>query len=157
MDHAKRNGCYSAELIRKLEHEGTLADIPEIPEDVRRLFQTALEIAPEDHLAIQAAFQKHVDNAVSKTINLPQAATAAEIAGIYQRAWSLGLKGVTVFRYGSRGEQVLNIGAGESADEHDHFVAATRTPANFEDPCARIDKIIRFQGRIGRKTQKCNS
>ncbi|MGE5194054.1 MAG: hypothetical protein ACM3U2_16285, partial [Deltaproteobacteria bacterium] len=122
LEHARRHKFYSEELLHELERRGRLAEIPGIPEEARRLFQTALEIAPEDHLRIQAAFQQHVDNAVSKTINLPANATVDDISAIYRRAWSLGLKGVTVFRYGSRGEQVLNLGSGERPEEHEHFV-----------------------------------
>jgi ribonucleoside-diphosphate reductase alpha chain len=61
-----------------------------------------------------------VDNAVSKTINLPQTATPEEIASIYRRAWELGLKGITVYRYGSKGQQVLNLGMGETLEEREH-------------------------------------
>jgi ribonucleoside-diphosphate reductase alpha chain len=80
-----------------------------------------LEIAPEDHQRIQAAFQKHVDNAVSKTINLPHAATAEDIADIYRRAWEWGIKGIMVYRYGSKGQQVLELGDGETVEEREHF------------------------------------
>ena len=81
----------------------------------------ALELSPEEHLQMQAAFQEHVDNAVSKTINMPQKATAEEIGAAYRRAWELGLKGITVYRYGSKGQQVLEIGDRESPAEHEHF------------------------------------
>jgi ribonucleoside-diphosphate reductase alpha chain len=92
-----------------------------VPPSTQDLFRTALEIAPEDHLRMQVAFQKHVDNAVSKTINLPQTATPEAIAAIYRQAWEWGLKGITVFRYGSKGQQVLELGEGESAVEREHF------------------------------------
>ena len=82
-----------------------------MPESVRRLFLTAPDIAPPAHLAIQAAFQRHVDNAVSKTINLPASATPEGVGSIYEEAWRLGLKGVTVFREGSKGVAVLVRGA----------------------------------------------
>lgn len=91
-----------------------------LPPDLRRLFVTALDIPPEQHLRIQAAFQQHVDNSVSKTINLPQAATREDIARAYTRAWELGLKGVTVYRYGSKPGQVLELGAGDSALRFEH-------------------------------------
>ncbi|RMG33961.1 MAG: hypothetical protein D6725_15045, partial [Planctomycetota bacterium] len=103
-----------------LEH-GTLDGCPDIPPAVRELFRTALEIPPEHHLRIQAAFQKHCDNAVSKTINMPHQSTPQEIAAVYRRAWELGAKGVTVFRYGSKGEQVLQLGADETAVQREHF------------------------------------
>jgi ribonucleoside-diphosphate reductase alpha chain len=85
------------------------------------LMRFLLEIAPEDHLRVQAAFQKHTDSAVSKTINLPQTATAEEVGAIYRRAWEWGLKGITVFRYGSKGQQVLQLGVGETPEEHEYF------------------------------------
>ena len=78
---------------------------------MRRLYVTALEIPPEGHLEIQAAFQRHVDNSVSKTINLPEEAKPEEVGHAYWRAWELGLKGVTVFRYGSKGRNVLEVEA----------------------------------------------
>jgi ribonucleoside-diphosphate reductase alpha chain len=88
---------------------------------MRQLFRTALEISPEEHLQVQAAFQRHVDNAVSKTINLPHSAAPESIAQIYRRAWELELKGVTVYRYGSKGRQVLQLGLQDSPEEHEHF------------------------------------
>jgi ribonucleoside-diphosphate reductase alpha chain len=104
-----------------LQRYGSLATIPDVPPSAKDLFRTALEITPEDHLRMQVAFQKHVDNAVSKTINLPQTATPEDIATIYRQAWEWGLKGITVFRYGSKGQQVLKLGEGESGEEREHF------------------------------------
>lgn len=97
----------------------------------QELFKTALEITPEDHLRMQATFQKHVDNAVSKTINLPHTATAEDITAIYQRAWEWGLQGITVFRYGSKGQQVLELGEGESAEEREHFAQCDQHACAF--------------------------
>jgi ribonucleoside-diphosphate reductase alpha chain len=77
---------------------------PPTMKSAKHLFHTALEITPEDHLRMQVAFQKHVDDAVSKTINLPQTATPEDIATIYRQAWEWGLKGIMVFRYGSKGQ-----------------------------------------------------
>jgi ribonucleoside-diphosphate reductase alpha chain len=114
--HARRAGFYSEDLARGLQLRGTLTGLPGVPEGARELFRTALEVAPEGHLQVQAAFQRHVDNAVSKTVNLPESATAEDVAGVYRRAWELGLKGVTVYRYGSKGEQVLRLGAGEAPE-----------------------------------------
>ncbi len=108
--YAKENGFDSPELLEHLRTQGTLEGYPDVPRRIACLFRTAHAIAPSDHLRIQAAFQRHVDNAVSKTINLPNSATVAEIVDIYRQAWELGLKGITVYRDGCRGEQILEIG-----------------------------------------------
>jgi len=83
------------------------------------LFRTALEIAPEHHLRIQAAFQKHVDNAVSKTVNMPTEATAHDVAQVYRLAHQLGCKGITIFRYGSKARGALELGLGETPEERE--------------------------------------
>jgi len=107
----RRAGEMSEDLLAEVRHTGSVRDLPAVPEALRRLFPTALDIAPEAHLAVQAAFQRHVDNAVSKTINLPAESTPDDVRGIYERAWELGLKGVTVFREGSKGAAVLVRGS----------------------------------------------
>ncbi len=104
---AKERGFYSTELMTEIARKGSIQGIEGIPEDVRRIFVTALDIAPEWHVRMQAAFQKHVDNAVSKTVNLPQDATLDDVYQIYWLAYELKCKGITVFRYGSRRKQVL--------------------------------------------------
>jgi ribonucleoside-diphosphate reductase alpha chain len=86
------------------------------------LFATALEIPPEQHIRVQAAFQKHVDNAVSKTINLPASASPSDVASAYRLAYRLGCKGVTVFRYGSKSELALELGLGETPEQRESFV-----------------------------------
>jgi ribonucleoside-diphosphate reductase alpha chain len=121
MRHARQAGVDSDALRRALARGAEWRSLPGVPSEAGELFRTALEIGPEDHLAIQAAFQKHVDNAVSKTINMPETATAGDVAAIYVRAWELGLKGITVYRYGSRAQQVLELGLDETADQHEHF------------------------------------
>ena len=107
---AKERGFYSAKLLEEIARTGSAQKVDGLPEDVKRLFITALDIKPEWHVKMQAAFQKHTDNAVSKTVNLPTEATVEDIRGIYELAWKLKCKGVTVFRYGSKPEQVLYIG-----------------------------------------------
>lgn len=106
---AQARGFYSDALLAAVADRGTLADIPGIPPDVRRLFKTALEIAPEWHVRMQAAFQRHTDNGVSKTINLPATATVTDVRQAYQLAYDLGCKGVTIYRDRSRESQVLHL------------------------------------------------
>jgi len=107
---AKERGFYSAKLLEEIAKTGSVQNIDGIPEDVKKLFVTALDIAPEWHVRMQAAFQKYTDNAVSKTVNLPANATVEDVRKVYDLAWNLKCKGVTVFRYGSKPEQVLYIG-----------------------------------------------
>jgi ribonucleoside-diphosphate reductase alpha chain len=120
--HARERGFYSEAIAHALAGKGNLHAIAGVPESSKNLFRTALELTPEQHLSVQAAFQRHVDNAVSKTINLATETDAEEVERIYRRAWELGLKGVTVYRYGSKTHQVLELGVGESVDEHEHHV-----------------------------------
>ena len=103
-------GIYNEELMRRISQEGTLAHIAELPEDLRQVYLAAHDISPEWHIKMQAAFQRHVDNAVSKTVNFPKDATPDEVRDVYQLAFRLGCKGVTIYRDGSRESQVLNIG-----------------------------------------------
>ncbi|MGQ9543045.1 MAG: vitamin B12-dependent ribonucleotide reductase [Candidatus Bathyarchaeia archaeon] len=108
---ARERGFYSGELISKITRTGSVRQIEEVPEDVRRLFATAFDIKPEWHVRMQAAFQKHVDNAVSKTINFPNDATPEDVEKAYWLAYKLKCKGITVYRYGSKRQQVLYIGS----------------------------------------------
>jgi ribonucleoside-diphosphate reductase alpha chain len=107
---AKERGVYSAQLLEEIAATGSVQKIDGVPEEVKRLFVTALDIKPEWHVRMQAAFQKYTDNAVSKTVNMPTEATIEDVRNVYNLAWKLKCKGVTVFRYGSKPEQVLYIG-----------------------------------------------
>jgi ribonucleoside-diphosphate reductase alpha chain len=107
---AKERGFYSEELMMEVAKTGSIQDMKEIPEDVRRTFVTSLDIDPEWHVRMQAAFQKYVDNAVSKTVNLPPDATVEDVRRVYLLAYKLKCKGITVYRYGSKTEQVLYVG-----------------------------------------------
>ena len=106
---AKERGFYSAELMKDIAEHGTIQDFEQIPADVRRVFVTAHDITPEDHIHMQAAFQKHTDNAVSKTVNFPHSATRDQVAEVYLMAYQQGCKGVTIYRDGSRDMQVLSV------------------------------------------------
>ena len=107
-DMAKKSGIYSEALMEKIAEHGTIQDINEIPADIRQIFVTAHDITPEDHIRMQAAFQKHTDNAVSKTVNFPRTATVEEVRKVYELAYKLDCKGVTIYRDGSRENQVLS-------------------------------------------------
>ncbi len=107
---SKQRGFYSAELLEEIARTGSVQKIKGVPDDVKRLFVTALDIATVWHIRMQAVFQKSTDNAVSKTVNLPNEAKDDAVQEIYDLAWKLKCKGVTVFRYGSKPEQVLYIG-----------------------------------------------
>lgn len=113
----EERGLYSEDLMRRIAKEGTVSHIKEIPEDIRRVFVSTHDISPEYHVRMQAAFQKFTDNAVSKTVNFSNSATREDVAKVYSLAFSLGCKGVTIYRDGSRDEQVLNIGKVKRGDE----------------------------------------
>jgi len=115
----RERGIDVGPVAEHLRCRGTL-DGAGVPRDLQDLFVTALEVPPERHLAIQAAFQEQTDNSVSKTINLPEDATAGDVAGAYREAWRRGLKGITVYRYGSRSAQVMVLGTGEAPEEAEH-------------------------------------
>jgi ribonucleoside-diphosphate reductase alpha chain len=108
-------------MLRSIERSGRLMEGDGLHEHLRKLFVTALEVEPEQHVRVQAAFQRHVDNAVSKTVNLPADATPKDVADVYRLAHRIGCKGVTVFRYGSKSDQVLELGIEESPYEREHF------------------------------------
>ncbi|HEX7445591.1 MAG TPA: adenosylcobalamin-dependent ribonucleoside-diphosphate reductase [Methanothrix sp.] len=110
---AAARGIYTPDLKAELSRKGSVQDIAGVPQDLKDLFVTALDIPPEQHVKIQAAFQKYTDNAVSKTVNLAESATVSDVLKVYNLAYDLGCKGVTVFRYGSR-SQVLYLGNGET-------------------------------------------
>ena len=105
-----RRGLYSEALMQAIVEQGTLAHVDGIPEDMKKVFVCAHDVSPIWHVKMQAAFQAFTDNAVSKTVNFPNAATREEVAEVYRLAYELGCKGTTIYRDGSRDEQVLNIG-----------------------------------------------
>jgi ribonucleoside-diphosphate reductase alpha chain len=113
---AKERGFWSRELMERIAEAGSIHEFEEIPEDVKRVFVTAHDITPVEHITMQGAFQKHVDNAVSKTVNFPHSATAQDVRDVYMLAYRLGCKGVTVYRDGSREEQVLTKGRTEKKE-----------------------------------------
>ncbi len=113
---AREKGFYSRGIIEEASRTGSLKGIKGIPESIKRLFVTSFDISPAWHIRIQAAFQRHTDNAVSKTINFPQEATSAEIRESFRLAYTLKCRGLTIYRYGSKKTQVLYRGASLERD-----------------------------------------
>lgn len=120
-DLARKKKFYSEELISEISRTGSLKGLRKVPKDFKRLFVTALDIKPEWHVKMQAAFQKYVDNAVSKTVNLPEDSTQEDVRKAYLLAYKLGCKGITVFRYGSKGKQVLYSRKDKVVKVHSEF------------------------------------
>ncbi len=104
----EKRGIYSESLMDKIIEEGSIAHIDDIPEDLKRVYVTAHDITPLWHIKLQGAFQKYTDNAVSKTVNFPNSASRNDVREVYRLAYMLGCKGVTIYRDGSRDEQVLS-------------------------------------------------
>jgi len=112
IDYLKKNKLYSEALMKEVEETGYLQHIKQLPVMIKNIFKTALEISPAWHLKHQVTFQKYVDNAVSKTINLPETAALDDVNQIYMNAWKQKAKGITTFRYHSKENQVLEKGVG---------------------------------------------
>jgi ribonucleoside-diphosphate reductase alpha chain len=129
---AKEQGWFSEELMERIATEGHI-HFEEVPEEIQRVFVTAHDITPEWHVRMQGAFQEHTDSAISKTTNFPTSASEEDVREIYELAYRLGAKGVTVYRDGSRPEQVLSTGktgsatsSGGKGEELEHELADAR-------------------------------
>ncbi|MFP4081658.1 MAG: adenosylcobalamin-dependent ribonucleoside-diphosphate reductase [Candidatus Aminicenantes bacterium] len=122
----QRAGLYSKELMAKIGKLGSIQSVDEIPPDLKKIYMTSFDVPPEQHLRIQAAFQQHTDNSVSKTINLPPDATVEDVRRIYLLARELACKGITIYRYGTKKDQVLSFHsrAGEEREEDYDFITA---------------------------------
>jgi ribonucleoside-diphosphate reductase alpha chain len=141
---AKARGLYSDALKEEIARRGSLHGIPGVPEEAARVFKTSHEIGFEWHVRHQAAFQRYTDNGVSKTINLPNEATEDDVAAAYRLAWELGCLGITVFRDGCKGEQVLHVGLKDKAE------AAAAGPAVVKPrPHSLSGRTYRSQTPIG--------
>ncbi|MFQ6133101.1 MAG: vitamin B12-dependent ribonucleotide reductase [Armatimonadota bacterium] len=125
---AKEHGFHSEELMHEIAEHGSIQGMHQIPEEVRRLFVVAHDIAPEWHIRMQAAFQKYTDNAVSKTVNFANSATTEDVARVYKLAYTLGCKGVTIYRDGSRDEQVITYGKKEADTDQEGRIVPRGRP-----------------------------
>jgi len=133
---ARERGFFSGELMDRVAESGTLREIEEIQADVKEVFVTAHDISPEWHVKMQAAFQQYTDNGVSKTVNLPHDATPADVLKIYNLAYELGCKGVTIYRDGSKDRQVLSFKNGN--DNNDFRSGIRQRPETVEGFTTKI-------------------
>ncbi|MBR9981397.1 MAG: vitamin B12-dependent ribonucleotide reductase [Desulfatitalea sp.] len=135
---ARDRGFYSQTLMEEIARQGSIQHMGGIPEDVKRVFVTAHDISPEWHVRMQAAFQKFTDNAVSKTVNLPREASVEEVRRIYDMAYQLGCKGVTIYRDGSKEHQVLSTGATANGQPAAHLTPVRQRPETLEGFTTKI-------------------
>ena len=149
---AKEMSFYNEGLMKEIARHGTIAHIRKIPDSVKRIFVTAHDINPSWHVKMQAAFQKYTDNAVSKTVNLPNHATPMDVADVYMLAYKLGCKGVTVYRDGSKSAQVLNIGT----VNREQRPAANRAAQALSE-YSFADRMITVGSEFTAGCNRCNS
>ena len=136
----RERGFYSTELMKTIAKRGTINGIDGIPEDIKRIFVTAHDITPEWHIRMQAAFQKHTDNAVSKTVNFPSHTSTKDVENVFLLAYKLGCKGVTIYRDKSRSSQVLNIESIKPTKQ-----TSTESPSTAENKCPECGNSISFE------------
>src|SRR5437660_10405975 len=146
---ARDQGWFSDALMQEIARRGTIHGIPGVPEAAQQVFKTSHEIGFEWHVRHQAAFQRSTDNGVSKTINLPNGASEADVASHYRLAWELGCLGITVFRDGCKGEQVLNVGVSAKKDKSPAVAATTGQAVIKPRPRSLRGSTYRTQTPIG--------
>jgi ribonucleoside-diphosphate reductase alpha chain len=141
IDKLKEAGIYSEELIQKIiENHGSIQGIPEIPEKIKKVFKVAHDISWQDHIKMQAAFQKWTDNAITKTINMNPDITPNDIKEAYIMAWKLGCKGLTVYRDHTKKDQVFEFGNGAVQNG-----AAIKMCPNCDIPLKRDKKCLKCE------------
>jgi len=142
------NGFYSDELMKKIANKGSIKGFTEIPEEIQNVFVTAHDISPENHLKMQAIFQKYTDNAVSKTVNLCHDATKEDVRDVFLLAHKLYCKGVTLYRDGSRDMQVLNIGQIKGKAEGNIVKGVEQSENRHISPRPRPDITTGFTEKV---------
>jgi len=140
-------GLDTPEIMKRIYEEGTLANIEGIPDSLKKVFVTSMDISSEDHTRMQAAFQKYCDNAISKTINFPEDATKEDVLQGYILAWSLGCKGCTVYRNNSRKIQVLNLNKKkeEETEESAKPIIITAASGESEKTCPECAGTLEYK------------
>ncbi len=141
---ARERGFYGNELMQAIAQKGTLHGIKEIPENVQNVFVTAHDISPDYHIRMQSAFQESTDNAVSKTVNFAQSATKEDVRAAYDLAYTLGLKGVTIYRDGSRQGQVLSVGEKKAEPGEAHEEGSVLAPRERPEITKGITQKIKI-------------
>ena len=142
---ARKNNFFSHALVKKIAHNGSCHNLDEIPEKFRLFFESAHDITPHDHIEIQAAYQKHTNNAVSKTINFAHDATIEQVEKAYLMAYESGCKGVTIYRDGCRENQVLNIGKTDTK----HTAGVAEKPTKRDRPQALVGRTYQMSTGCG--------
>jgi len=142
---AHQQSFYSPELMAEVAKRGHIGGLAGVPEEIQQVFVTAHEVAPEWHVRMQAAFQKHTDNGVSKTINLPSSATVEDVANAYKLAYREGCLGITVFRDGCRSEQVLHVGTDNDDEKEKQAPALAEAPQLTVKPRTRVLRGVTYQ------------
>ena len=142
----EKRGLFDENLMREIAQAGSLAPIDAIPDDIKKVFVAAHDVSPEWHIRMQAAFQRHTDNAVSKTVNFAADATRSDVEKVYLLAWKLGCKGVTIYRDSSRDEQVLSVGA---ATDKTEIAAETAAAGISPRPRPAVMRGFTEQVKIG--------
>lgn len=148
----KKHGIYSEDLLEKIQQNGgSIQNLPSIPESLKKTFVVAGDITPEWHLKIQAAFQKYVDNAISKTINFPNTATIEDVRNAYLTSYEIGCRGITIYRDGSREKQVLEVN--KESSYYDKYTDSTKTEKEDITPTTPINIKPRSSVLNGRTHQ----
>ncbi|OGS19856.1 MAG: ribonucleoside-diphosphate reductase, adenosylcobalamin-dependent [Elusimicrobia bacterium RIFOXYA2_FULL_39_19] len=150
---SEKEGFFNEDLLKDMSEKGTIQSMKHIPSKIRRIFMTALDISPDMHIRMQGAFQKYVDNAVSKTVNFPHTATKEDVAKAYIMAYQLGCKGITVYRDKSRDKQVLNIGQSSSEGQSKSGVPITHGRPELKPrlrPRATLGKTLMMKTGCGK-------